>query len=74
MYKNVWTLSDSDDEEEETCNIDDHDISDSDMLESLSYSVFRYWGKGELNITTCFELTGWMLCVITQIFKYASDN
>ena len=46
IVKNLWSESESNDEEKETTNIDDHDISDSDMLESLCYSVWNYWGKG----------------------------
>ena len=32
--------------------IDDTESSDSDMLESMSYSVWNYWNKRELNIST----------------------
>ena len=34
--KNVWNLSDIDDEDKEILNIDDYDISDYNMSESLS--------------------------------------
>ena len=34
--KNVWNLSDIDDEDKEILNIDDSDISDYNMSESLS--------------------------------------
>ena len=55
-------------------NIDDPGIGDSDMLESLSFSVLGQWGKRGLNINTYFSVTGWMLCVIPHIRKYAKDN
>ena len=55
-------------------NIYDADIIGSYMMVSLSYSVWNYWGKGELNINTYFSLTGWMLCVITHIIEDSNDN
>ena len=55
-------------------NIYDPDSSDSDMLESLSYSVWNYWDKIQLNINTDFSVTGCMLCVIHHIHKDANDN
>ena len=39
----VWNLSDSDTEEEENIENDDPGSSDSDMLESLSFSVCKLW-------------------------------
>ena len=44
LSQNVWSYSDSDDEEEEPVNIYYHGISDSYMSESMSYSVWNYWG------------------------------
>ena len=32
------------------------------------------WQKRQLHINTDFEVTGWMLCVIPHIRKYAKDN
>ena len=55
-------------------HINDPDISDSDMLESLSSLVLNYLGKRGLNINTYFEVTGQMFCVISHIRKCASDN
>ena len=57
----VWISSDSDTEEEYNINTDDPDISDSDMLESLSFSVCKLWHKRQLQINTDFLVTGWML-------------
>ena len=52
----------------------DPESSDSYILECLSYSVCNNWDKRELNINTYFSVTGWMLCFIPHINKYASDN
>ena len=56
FYQNEQRVSDSDDEEKKTINIDDPNISDSNMLESLSSSVFNYWCRRELKVNTDFEL------------------
>ena len=40
----------------------------------MSYSVFNYWGKRKSYINTDFSVTGWMLCVITHIRNYSSDD
>ena len=71
----IWKSSDSDTEDEED-NIDtnDPDTSDSDMLESLSSTVCSLWHKRQLHIKTDFAVSGWMLCVIPHIRKYAKDN
>ena len=53
---------------------DDPEISDSYMLENLSYSMGNYCEKRASNINTYFALTGWMLCFISHIRKYASDH
>ena len=71
----VWRSSDSDTEdEEENIDTDDPDTSDSDMLESLSSSVCNLWQKIQLHINTDFAVTGWMICVIPHIHKYAKDH
>ena len=41
------------------------------MLESLSSLVCILWHKRQLHINTYFSVTGWMLCVIPHILKYA---
>ena len=41
----VWILFNSDTEDEENIDTDDPEISDSDMLESLSFSVCKLWQK-----------------------------
>ena len=41
--KKVWISSDSDTEEEENIVTDDPYIIDSDILESLSFSVCKLW-------------------------------
>ena len=73
-YQKVCISSDSDTELEE--NIDTADIEniDSDMLESLSFSVCKLWQKIQLHINTDFAVTGCMLCVIPHIRKYAKDH
>ena len=43
---------------------------DSDMLESLSYSVCKLRHKRQIHINTDFTVTVWMLCLITHIDKY----
>ena len=56
---------------------DDPDSSDSDMLESLSFSVCNLWQKRQLHINTDFVVTGWTLCAIPHIrkdAKYHSDS
>ena len=71
----VWKSSDIDTEdEEENIDTDDPDTSDSDMLESLSSTVCNLWQKIKLRINTDFAVTGWMLCVIPHIRKYAKDH
>ena len=73
----VWISSNSDTEEEESIDTDGPEISDSDMLESLSFSVCKLWQKRQLHINTDFSVTGWMLCVIPHIrkdAKYHSDS
>ena len=73
----VWISSDSDIKEEGNIDTDDLDSIDSDMLESLSFSVCKLWQKRQLHINTDFAVTGWMLCVITHIrkdAKYHSDS
>ena len=40
-YQKVWISSDSDTEEEENIDTDDPEIIDSDILESLSFSVCK---------------------------------
>ena len=44
------------------------------MSESLSFSVCKIWKKRQLHIKTYFAVTGWMLCVIPHIHKYAKDH
>ena len=70
----VWNSSDSDTEEEENIYTDGLESSDSDMLEILSLSVCKLWQKRQLHINTDFSVTGWMLCVIPHIRKYAKDH
>ena len=71
----VWKSYDIDTEdEEENIDTDGPDISDSDMLESLSSTVCNLWQKRQLHINTDFAVTGWMLCVIPHIRKNAKDN
>ena len=73
----VWISSDSDTKEEDSIDTDGPEISDSDMLESLSFSVCKLWKKRQLHINTYFAVTGWMLCVINHIHedaKYHSDS
>ena len=41
------------------------------MLEILIPSVCSLWQKSQLRTNTDFAVTGWMLCVITHIGKYA---
>ena len=56
---------------------DDPDSSDSDILESLSFSVCTLWQKRLLRINTDFEVTAWIICVILHIckdVKYHSDS
>ena len=65
----VWCSSDSDTEEEDNIYTDDPDSIDSDMLLSLSSSVFNIRQKRKIHINTNFAVTGWMLCVIPQICK-----
>ena len=55
-------------------NIDGPESSAKYILEILSYSVCNYQEKKELNINSDFTVTGWMLCVIPYIIKYASDH
>ena len=70
----LWISSDSDTEEEENIGTDDPESIDSDMLESLSFSVCKLWQKRQLHINTDFAVTGWMLCVIPHIRKDAKDH
>ena len=78
-YLKVWSLLDSDNEQDENIDTDDPEGSDSDMLEIMSSLVFSLWQKIKSHINNNFTGTGWMLCVITHIRKYAkyhsdSDN
>ena len=41
------------------------------MSEVPSFSVCKLWQKRQLHINTDFAVTGWMLCVILHIRKYA---
>ena len=75
----VYMSSYSETAEEENIYTDDQESIDSDMLEILSSSVCKIWQKRQIHINTDFVVTGWMLCVISQIRKYAkyhsdSDN
>ena len=63
----VWISSGSDTEEEENIDADGPEISDSDMLESLSFSVCKLWQERQLHINNDFALTGLMICVIPHI-------
>ena len=73
-YQKMWISSGSDNEEEETINIDDLDSTYSDMLKNVSYSLWSYWEKRKSSINTDFVVTGWVLCVILHIKKYAKDH
>ena len=44
----LWISTDSDTEEEENIDTDGPDISDSDMSESLSFSVCKLWQKRKI--------------------------
>ena len=44
------------------------------MLEILIYSVCSLCQKRRLHIRTYFAVTGWVLCVIPHILKYAKDH
>ena len=75
----LQSSSDSDNEEEEKIYFDDPKSSDSDTLKRLSYLVCIFWDKRQSQINTDFALTGWMLCAINHIHRYAkypsdSDN
>ena len=62
---------------EENIDTDGPDSSDSDMLESLSFSVCKLWQNRQLHINTDFSVTGWMICFIPHICKdakYHSDS
>ena len=54
-YLKVWRSSDRNNEEEENIDTDDPESSDSDMLESLSFSVFRLWQKDNYTSTLIFQ-------------------
>ena len=69
LSKKVWILSNSDTEDQENIDSDGPESSDSDMLESLSFSVCKLWQKRQLHINTDFAVTGWMLCFIFHIRK-----
>ena len=56
-YFKIWSSSDSDTEEEENIDTDGPDISDSEMSESLSFSVYKLWQKIQLHINTDFAVT-----------------
>ena len=73
-YQNVWISSDSDTEYEENIDTDDPENNDSNMLESLSFSVRTLWQKRQLHINTDFAVTGWMLCVIPRIRKDSKEH
>ena len=55
-------------------NIDDTDISDSDLYQILSSSVWKYLGEREPSIPTDLSETELMLCVITHIKNIVIDN
>ena len=61
----IWKSSDSDTEDEED-NIDP-DTSYLDKLEFLSTTVCNLWQKRQLHINTDFAVTGWILCVCSNI-------
>ena len=63
----VWISSDSDTEKEDNIDTDDPDSSDSDMLESLIFSVCEIWQNRPLHIKTDFSVTGWIIRIITHI-------
>ena len=44
------------------------------MSESLSFSVCKLYQKRQLHTNTDFSVTGWMLCVITNIRKDSKDH
>ena len=50
---------------------DEPDISYPDFLESLISLVYNFCYKRQLHIKTDFSVTGWILCVIPHIHKYA---
>ena len=43
-------------------------------MESLSLSVCKLCQERQLHINNDFEVTGWMLCVIPHIRKYAKEH
>ena len=61
-------------EEDNTLNIDDPEMSDYDMSENLSSSIWNYLEKREVNINTDYAITGWMLCAVTHICNDVIDN
>ena len=54
----VRVSSNNDTEEEENIGTDDPESIDSDMLESLSFSVCKLWKNRRLHINTDFAVTG----------------
>ena len=73
-YQKVWISSDSYTEEEDNIDTNGPESSDSDILESLSFSVCKLWQKRQLHINTDSAVTGCMLCVIPHICKDVKDN
>ena len=75
----LQSSSDSDNEKEEKIYFDDPKSSGSDTLKRLSYLVCIFCDKRQSQISTDFVLTGWVLCAINHIHRYAkypsdSDN
>ena len=70
----VFSLSDSDNEEEDNIGTEDQESNDSYILESLSSLVSSLWKKRKLHINIDFAVTGLMWCVIPHIHKYAKDH
>ena len=70
----MWISLDSDTEEEENIDTDDPDIIDSDMLESLTSSVYKIWQKIQIHINADLAVPGWMPCVIPHIRKEPKDH
>ena len=51
LSQNLCSSSDNDNEKEEKIDTDDPDISDSDMLKSLSSLLCNFWDKTQLHST-----------------------
>ena len=56
LSQNLCSSSDSDNEKEEKIDTNDPDISDSDMLKSLSSLLCNFWDKRQLHFNTDFAL------------------